>query len=232
MIILAEITSRWSRTLLTFCLTRLNHLCHKGPHIYVSSHGSRDTHNDKHRRNENACVQISPNCACELQAFRVQSRPRDQLTLNRTTASKPPRVASRTYRRALRGFITKRNNVAQERDREEKKHGRKKRTTMYKEVTGQKGLLWSLGKLTSVKTRSVFLFFFPWRCLCTVCAVCGGQPLTWCAPQLLLPLIYFYFDSSIRNLNSGLTLVWQTLGHISSPFSFLEITMIYSLGWS
>lgn len=42
-------------------------------------------------------VQISPNCDDELLAFRVQSRPRDELTLNRTTAYKPPGVASRTY---------------------------------------------------------------------------------------------------------------------------------------
>lgn len=49
--------------------------------------------------------------------------------------------------------------------------------------------------------------FFPGRCLYTVCAVCGGQLLTWCALQLLLPLIYFYLYSSIWNLNSGLRLV-------------------------
>lgn len=176
-------------------------------------------------------MQISPSCACELQAFRVQSRPRDQLTLNRTTAYKPPRVASRTYLRTLHGFITKRNNVAQERDREEKKHRRKKEEDdQVKRSHGTERFALVFGE-ADLSEDEICLSFFPWGCLCIVCAVCGGQPLTWCAPQLLLPFIYFYFDSSIRNLNSGLTLVWQTLGHISSPFSFLEITVIYSLGW-
>lgn len=93
-------------------------------------------------------VQISPNCDDELLAFRVQSRPRDQLTLNRTTAYKPLGVAPRIYLRTLHGLLTKRNNVAQEREREKKETWQKKRGRPgKKDSRGQKGLCWPLGKL-------------------------------------------------------------------------------------